>query len=171
MDFKTKKTPLPSSLGASLKVSDNPNFRSWFGDSKIVDEMGRPLVVYHGTPCVFDEVDTSKTNRLPGFWVTPDAPLAASYASGGVLNASIYPNGAAIMPLYAKVEKPYRFDPSKEPFSKAWETYLEGDFDGFIEFGNDSPGVMTINVKSAFQVKSATGNNGIFDPANPSLLG
>lgn len=26
------------------------NFWRWFGDSKVVDEQGRPLVVYHGTP-------------------------------------------------------------------------------------------------------------------------
>lgn len=26
------------------------NFWNWFGDSKVVDEDGRPLVVYHGTP-------------------------------------------------------------------------------------------------------------------------
>src|SRR5690606_37143860 len=25
------------------------NFWRWFGDSKVVDEQGRPLVVYHGT--------------------------------------------------------------------------------------------------------------------------
>ncbi len=27
---------------------DTPEFRKWFGDSKVVDESGKPLVVYHG---------------------------------------------------------------------------------------------------------------------------
>jgi hypothetical protein len=28
---------------------DSPAFKSWFGNSKVVDENGKPLVVYHGT--------------------------------------------------------------------------------------------------------------------------
>jgi hypothetical protein len=28
---------------------DNPSFRRWFGDSKVVDAHGEPMVVYHGT--------------------------------------------------------------------------------------------------------------------------
>lgn len=30
------------------------NFYKWFGDSKVVDNQGRPLVVYHGTDAEFD---------------------------------------------------------------------------------------------------------------------
>ncbi|SEL25687.1 hypothetical protein [Nitrosovibrio tenuis] len=30
--------------------TDTPAFRKWFKDSKVVDENGEPLVVYHGTP-------------------------------------------------------------------------------------------------------------------------
>ncbi len=36
------------------------NFYKWFGDSKVVDEQGRPLVVYHGTNAEFDVFDKSK---------------------------------------------------------------------------------------------------------------
>lgn len=31
-------------------VTQTPEFKAWFGDSKVVDESGKPLVVYHGTP-------------------------------------------------------------------------------------------------------------------------
>jgi len=31
-------------------VFDSPEFQRWFGDSKVVDEAGKPLRVYHGTP-------------------------------------------------------------------------------------------------------------------------
>lgn len=34
--------------GASAQT-DTPEFRRWFGDSKVVDAEGRPLVVYHGS--------------------------------------------------------------------------------------------------------------------------
>ena len=36
------------------------NFYKWFGDSKVVDEQGRPLVVYHGTNAEFDTFDKNK---------------------------------------------------------------------------------------------------------------
>ena len=38
------------------------NFHKWFGKSKVVDEEGRPKVVYHGTNANFDKFDESKQN-------------------------------------------------------------------------------------------------------------
>lgn len=35
--------------------TESPEFKAWFGDSKVVDENGKPLVVYHGTDAKFDE--------------------------------------------------------------------------------------------------------------------
>lgn len=35
-------------------------FKSWFGDSKVVDESGRPIVVYHGTSAEFDSFDLNR---------------------------------------------------------------------------------------------------------------
>jgi hypothetical protein len=37
--------------------TDTPQFKAWFGDSKVVDENGKPLVVYHGTDKVFTSFD------------------------------------------------------------------------------------------------------------------
>jgi hypothetical protein len=34
-------------------VTDNPNFKKWFKDSKVVDKQGNPLPVYHGTGAEF----------------------------------------------------------------------------------------------------------------------
>jgi hypothetical protein len=31
-----------------IRATDTPAFRNWFGDSKVVDENGEPLVVYRG---------------------------------------------------------------------------------------------------------------------------
>ena len=43
------------SLSKAVKnILDNPNFVKWFGDSKVVDEKGEPLVVYHGTDAKSD---------------------------------------------------------------------------------------------------------------------
>ena len=37
------------------------NFKRWFKDSKVVDEDGKPLVVYHGTDADFNVFDMDKT--------------------------------------------------------------------------------------------------------------
>jgi len=44
--------PTTNSKGLPIAQTEEGvrNFWKWFGDSKVVDEQGRPLVVYHGTP-------------------------------------------------------------------------------------------------------------------------
>lgn len=49
--------------GAGRKnVTDTKAFRKWFGKSKVVDEDGLPLVVYHGTQGDFAEFDRTLAN-------------------------------------------------------------------------------------------------------------
>ena len=64
------------------------NFWRWFGDSKVVDEQGRPLVVYHGSNMEFDTFDKNKggftteaESALYGFYFTSSAGIAESYAN------------------------------------------------------------------------------------------
>lgn len=48
---------------SSKKVADKTQtkeFKEWFGDSKVVDEDGKPLVVYHGTNEEFNVFDKNK---------------------------------------------------------------------------------------------------------------
>ena len=71
--FENAGVPLPNenSLGNKIIPDDDKekiiNFWNWFGDSKIVDKQGRPLVVYHGTPSRFNSFDPSKSKN--GFFV------------------------------------------------------------------------------------------------------
>ena len=46
--------------GLERNVTDNPNFKWWFADSKVVDDNGEPLVVYHGTNADFNIFDKEK---------------------------------------------------------------------------------------------------------------
>jgi hypothetical protein len=39
---------------APVDQTETPAFRQWFGNSKVVDAEGKPLVVYHGTNASFD---------------------------------------------------------------------------------------------------------------------
>ena len=67
------------------------NFRRWFGDSKVVDEAGNPLTVYHGTKSRggFDAFDPEKIGTATdegflgrGFYFTTSEPTAD--AIGGI---------------------------------------------------------------------------------------
>lgn len=72
---------------AVKKITDNPNFVKWFGNSKVVDENGYPLVVYHGTA---DEITTFKAKERgrttssesakKGFFFTSNKRIAKGYS-------------------------------------------------------------------------------------------
>lgn len=47
--------------------TQSPEFREWFGQSKVVDENGEPLVVYHGSDAFgFDRFDPTKLGERTG---------------------------------------------------------------------------------------------------------
>lgn len=64
---------------------DTPEFRNWFGESKVVDAEGKPLVVYHGTAADFNVFDLSKFGLTDagwfgkGFYFTEDKAIADRY--------------------------------------------------------------------------------------------
>jgi hypothetical protein len=62
-------TPQPSVVSARQPArsleSFTPEFRAWFGDSKVVDKQGRPLVVYHATSNVINE--RNEVQRMASF--------------------------------------------------------------------------------------------------------
>jgi hypothetical protein len=78
-----------------------PEFKKWFGDwendpqnaSKVVDENGEPLVVYHGSVSTdIDEFDRLKSKKISsglkefGTYFTDNIKLAKAYASWAKLN-------------------------------------------------------------------------------------
>jgi len=103
--------------GKAANPLDNPAFRRWFGESKVVDARGAPLVVYHGG------VDVRKL-AVPAFlpspvgkygagvYTTPDLPIAESYLT----------RGGVVLSLYVRVERPLRVYLSEsEPLASALE--------------------------------------------------
>lgn len=63
-------------------------FKAWFGDSKVVDAAGKPLVVYHGTNQPIDNFDTERLGNVTssesskhGFFFTNDPHVASLYAA------------------------------------------------------------------------------------------
>ncbi len=89
---------------ARAAILDNPNFQKWFGRSKVVDEAGNPLVVYHGTGGDFEQFNTAGgTGKTFGsgsfFSSSPD--VANTYATGSAQN---------VMPSYLAMDNPAVFD-------------------------------------------------------------
>ncbi|WP_288077353.1 hypothetical protein [Pseudomonas sp.] len=61
-------------------ATDTEAFKRWFGDSKVVDDKGKPLVVYHGTPNDFSEF-------LPGAYFTEHPQEAGAYTGASATMA------------------------------------------------------------------------------------
>lgn len=87
---------------------DTPAFRAWFGDSKVVDADGKPLVVYHGTSADFEAFQIS--GRTGAIWATQDPTTADRFASGDLKRPGDVPN---VMPLYLSLQRP--FDTANPP--------------------------------------------------------
>lgn len=58
--------------------TETPDFKRWFGDSKVVDGDGKPLVVFHGTSDVFTEFSTDEA-RDGAIYLTSEPAVAESY--------------------------------------------------------------------------------------------
>jgi hypothetical protein len=89
-------------------------FAGWFGDSKVVDEKGEPLVVYHGTKASFDEfsgdaagsnIDSGKLGQ--GFYFSTRPELAGAYAASG---KGADKSGAKTISAYLSISNPLEID-------------------------------------------------------------
>ena len=162
--------------------TDSPWFKRWFGDSKVVGEDGKPLVVYHGTSADFDEFDpaqgiSSRATTEYGVYTTPRVRYAQQY-------------GRKTMPLYLSLKNPLivegKYEISPRDLTRADIEKLKGEgYDGIAvvnrtpTYADEYPPTgpfQPIHMASeivAFdpeQIKSATGNVGTFDPRQASIL-
>ncbi|HMJ04573.1 MAG TPA: hypothetical protein VK506_16645, partial [Conexibacter sp.] len=64
---KGKKGKQTTLFQGGAGQTNTPAFRAWFGDSKVVDEDGDPLVVYHGTTGNFEAFDPARANQEADF--------------------------------------------------------------------------------------------------------
>ena len=73
--------------GGQTDQTETPSFKAWFGDSKVVDSDGKPLVVYHGTVEDVSEFDPGRAGQEKysdwgnGIYFTP-SPATADYYRG-----------------------------------------------------------------------------------------
>jgi hypothetical protein len=164
-------------VSESLDISNNPNFWKWFDDSKVVDNQGNPLVVYHGSGAMFDTFDKDRIGQNygeshggsrghGGFFFTTRKSTADYYASG-------HSTDTRTIEAYLSIQRP--FIKEVPDYSYVGDGMDMGvDFESLREKGFD--GVMVTSHQGSFiaafeptQIKSATDNNGDFNPNNPDI--
>lgn len=177
---------------AATSQTKTAAFKRWFGNSKVIDWLGNPLVVYHGTSDSISEFKLNHPNRKDtgwlgtGVYVTDSIELAQSYSL--LKSGSEAPN---VMPLYAKLENPYyatledkqrlqiASSRSKEAGRAAadlWTRQLkEKGHDGVIlHYPEDYVGKANVADEMVIfdpaGVKSAVGNFGTFNASTPNIL-
>jgi hypothetical protein len=114
-------TQLQKSLFASRALTQSPEFKAWFGDSKVVRPDGKPLVVYHGG--LFNELD----DPVP------------------VVNGNGFHFGTAQAAQDRMMNAPLdrwlaRMDAQQDPTNGRWYWYSGQDYSGDLE---DSDGYAT----------------------------
>ena len=156
-------------------------FKRWFGDSKVVDAEGKPLVVYHGTMAgditefrpaggregewqkALDHFKKAQANNerygymnfRSGTFFSPKPEYAGNYTRE---------NQGLMYPVYIKAENPIYWD---QVTRKAHGIDPDKTPDALIIHTNGD--INEIAVIDPLQVKSAIGNSGQFDPANPDI--
>ncbi len=116
-DLRNAKSIDNAAMGTKKRtredVENSPEFKRWFGKSKVVDGDGKPLKVYHGTGNEFESfiVDLNRdksgqsTNLFgDGVYLTESPMIASEYA---LLPKS---RQSAVIPLYARIERPLDLD-------------------------------------------------------------
>lgn len=148
---------LSFSMSKGQNQTETEAFKRWFGDSKVVDSVGKPLVVYHGTNADFDSFK-------PGAYFSPSPEVASDHADWRVVEDGR--GEANVRPVYLSLKNPVVMD---DPSALAYEF---GEIERLQRQGYDgaisSDGQEYIAFRPE-QIKSAIGNNGTFDPANPDI--
>lgn len=149
------------------EVTDNPNFKNWFGESKVIDQEGKPLIVYHGTKAEFDSFDPATVKNGRGFWFAGGDDVASRFAAAH--RAGDPEAGQNIIPVYLRMNNPYIHNPDlKMTMDNIFNAAREGGHDGIIFTGKaGSKGAFVVFDNK--QIKSAIGNSGLFDPNSSSL--
>lgn len=153
----------PGDKGYNIEADINtPEFKAWFGDSKIVDEDGKPLIVYHGSDAEFNVFDRTKTRA--------NMDIQGNFFSPWELDAQGY--GGNVRAFYLSIKNPA---PSSVAYSvlkkyqgqnnagvKAREELERMGYDGV---NNDNEEYIAFN---ANQIKSVY-NRGTFSPESDNI--
>lgn len=189
-----KNQPTAGALFQRAAPVDTPAFKRWFGSSKVVDENGQPLVVYHGTDADFSEFKTNGTRDLGSHFGTKEQaallgsnvmPVYLSLSNPIRLSDLGRWNWETLTPELNKLgidvgEKPaYKYissvmgenykDLTRRENEKIMSILQENGYDGIVYENQFEGKGDSYIVFSSNKVKSVN-NRGTFDPNNPNIL-
>ena len=183
----------PAEMMFQKRQTDTPEFKRWFGDSKVVDANGEPLVVYHTTGNAGEDgkgitefKSSSQLKRegkknnglLGGIYFTPNPTYSAAYGRNK--------ENPYTIPVYLSVENPKVYERSairklldRLAGKDIWDTDLwvssaldDREIQELRKQGHDgiiNKELNEIVVFDSTQIKSAIGNTGAFDENNPDI--
>ena len=186
------KSELPNLNANNQPIAQTPeaakNFWNWFGDSKVTDAEGKPLVVYHGTTADITKFDPMKNGQKDSGWygdghyTTADPEAANAYADYDELKDK-YVNpvsGQNVLPVYVSLKNPYFWPKDRKPATSREESLAltkelkAQGYDGVIVPNEyQAPEYAQHHEVVAFypeQIKSAIGNRGTFSPEEGSIV-
>lgn len=105
--------------GVMTSNSSDPGLAQWFAGSKVIDDDGGPLRVFHGTTQEFTEF---KRGRWPGtindigFWFATEKQTAEMFAG---------PKGV-VLEVHLRIERPLYIDSYAE-LVDLWQSFAGGD--------------------------------------------
>ncbi|HUY04992.1 MAG TPA: hypothetical protein VMV33_17070 [Rhodocyclaceae bacterium] len=138
---------------AAVGQADGSAFHAWFNGSKVVDEAGQPLRVFHGTA---DPTMEFAGNRDAYF--STDPAIAQMYAETGMPTAGTREIAPFIRPAYVSIKNPKVFGPDWTGDVPGTDVLRRQGFDGMIlEAPNGQRVVVAFH---ADQVRPAIGTVG-----------
>ncbi len=146
------------------KGIDSPYFKKWFGKSKVVDDNGEPLVVYHGSKADFTEFKRSKGGEFgSGMYFSDNIDSAKMFGSFQKGDSEV-----VTMPVYLTLKNPLITNDRNVPRGAGIKSLIKKGYDGVI--GTTPNGQKQYIAFSPEQIKSATGNRGTFDAGERNIL-
>lgn len=159
-------------------VTESENFKKWFGESKVVDESGAPLVVYHGTDSLVDFTQFATGPEGIHFGTSRQANSRLGMSDEVVRRAqkeglANYQANRRVIPVFLNIRNPKRV---KDPSSTGdWVAIVENakaeGHDGIVYRNTveDKGRGDSYVVFDPTQIKSVF-NRGTFDPQDPNIL-
>lgn len=159
--------------------TDTPEFKRWFGESKVTDERGEPQVVYHATSEDFSVFDLAQGGARTA--ENTDSREALTMAQMGVWTSTKPLAGelahSTDMPIYLRIRRPYRTTldklwakASEHSNGKEFREWLESSGHDGVQLLDTEFGAKSFVVFHPSQIKSATGNRGTFDAGEHNIL-
>ena len=186
--IKLRKAESKGLLGQGERYN-TPEFKNWFGDSKVVDEGGKPLTAYKGMypydytqevgdykgPLV-DRIE--RPSEFPAFNKgEKGVKISGFFSSKPDVASKFVGDQGAVYPVNLSIKNPYIIDAKGEhaahsqfyttgkPFRDAIRS---GKYDGVIIKNTKDEGDVFVTLKP--QQSKSIHNQGSYDPKDPRML-